>query len=96
MFTEDKTAFLNQAEHAVAAIFDAAGANTSVSVLFDEAYVEQLDIAGQSPVARGDADDFPDGATVDKTLTIGGVVYTIKNRRPVDDGAFVDLDLQAP
>lgn len=94
MFTEDRAAFLNQDEHAVAAVFDAVGANTAVSVLFDRAHLEQLDISGTNPVARGDADDFPEGSTVDKTLTIDGVSYTITDRRPVDDGAFVDLDLR--
>jgi hypothetical protein len=33
---------------------------------------------------------------VNKTLLVNGVTYTIRNREPMDDGAFVLLQLQAP
>lgn len=95
MFTEDLDAFLDEDEHAVAAVYDAAGANTAVSVLFDQAYLEQLDVAGTNPVAVGKASVFP-AAAVGKTLTISGTAYTIRNREPIDDGAFVRLQLEAP
>jgi len=95
MFTEDLDAFLNEDEHAVAGVYDAAGANTAVSVIKDQAYLEQLNIAGTNPAAVGKASVFP-AAAVGKTLTIAGVVYTIRGREPVDDGAFVVLQLEAP
>jgi hypothetical protein len=66
---------------------------TPVSVIFDREYVEALSgVAGSNPVALGKATDFAD--PVDKTLVIGGTTYTIINKRPVDDGAFVLLDLR--
>ena len=95
MFTEDLDAFLDEGEHAVAAVYDAAGANTAVSVIFDQAYLEQLEVAGTNPAATGKASVFP-AAAVGKTLTIAGTIYTIINREPIDDGAFVRLQLQAP
>lgn len=95
MFTEDLDVFLNQAELSVAGVYDAAGANTAVSVIKDQAYLEQFGVAGSNPVALGKASVFP-AAAVGKTLTIAGVVYTIRGREPVDDGSFVQLQLEAP
>lgn len=95
MFTEDLDVFLSQSDHAVAGVYDAAGANTAVSVIKDQAYLEQFGVAGSNPVALGKASVFP-AAAVGKTLTIAGVVYVIKNREPLDDGAFVQLQLAAP
>ena len=91
MFTEDLDAFLNEDEHAVAGTYDGA---TAVSVIFDNAYLEQLGVAGTRPLATGKATDFP-AAAVSKTLVISGTTYTIRAREPTDDGAFVLLQLEA-
>jgi hypothetical protein len=95
VFTEDLAAFLDQDEHAVAGVYNGA---TAVSVLFDAAYADPLNIAGTRPIARGLASVFPEGTSgcIGKTLVIAGVTYTIRGRQPVDDGAFVDLQLEAP
>lgn len=92
MFTEDLSIFFNSAEHALAATYDGA---TAVSVIFDHEYIEALTgVAGTNPIAMGKATDFVD--PVGKTLLISGVTYTIRNKRLVDDGAIVTLDLETP
>lgn len=97
MFTEDLTAFLATDDFAVTATYNEA---TAVQVIFDAAYADPLGIAGPRPMARGLASAFPEGeggsGCIGKTLLIAGVEYTIRNRMPVDDGAFVDLVLEAP
>ena len=90
MLTEDPDIFLNTAEFAVDATYDGA---TAVKVIFDNAYMEGVGIAGTNPVATGKASDFP-AAAVGKTLVIAAVNYVIKNRQPVDDGLFVLLQLE--
>ena len=91
-FTEDLDAFLDPVNGvATAATYDGA---TPVNVIFDHAYLEQLDIAGTRPAALGKASVFP-AAAVGKTLLIGGTLYTIKGRELIDDGAFVLLPLKA-
>jgi hypothetical protein len=94
VFTEDRTAFLKQSEHAVAAVYDAAGANTSISVIFDEPHLEQVGIGGTNPTALAEASDIPATGSIGKTLTISGTVFVIRARQPVDDGAFVELELE--
>jgi hypothetical protein len=94
MFTEDLDVFFNQAGHAVAAVYDAAGANTSISVIFDEPHLEQVGIGGTNPVAQAKASDIPATGAIGKTLTIGGTVFVIRARQPVDDGAVVELQLE--
>lgn len=94
-FTEDLDAFLSTDDFGIAATYDAAAANTTVNVIHDAAYLEQLGIAGTRPAAMGKALDFPAASAVGKTLTIGAVTYTIKGREPLDDGAFVVLTLKA-
>ena len=94
MFDEDLDVLFDEDEHAVAAVYDGA---TPVLVIFDNPYVEQFDVAGTNPTALGKASDFPvAGAPVGKTLLIGSVTYTIRDREPVDDGALVRLQLSAP
>jgi len=90
VFEEDLGAFFNTAEHAVSAT---AGWGGTVNVIFDNAYLEQLGIAGTNPVALAQASDVS-AARIGSTLTINGTVYTIRNRAPQDDGATVLLELQ--
>lgn len=63
-------------------------------VYFDNAYLEQLGVAGTNPVARGLATDFDTG-DIGTSIVIGGVTYTIRGVEPIDDGAEVLLQLEA-
>lgn len=93
MFTEDLDAFLNTDEHAVDGTYDGA---TAVKVIFDNDYLRALGMVSTAdPSALGKASVFP-AAAVTKTLLISGVTYTIRDRQPIDDGAFVLLQLEAP
>jgi hypothetical protein len=95
MMEEDLDAFLSATEHAVTALYDKAGARTTVNVIFDREHLlahEMVSVA--NPVATGKASDFPEAA-VGRTLEIADTVYTIRDRRPIDDGAFVSLQLEA-
>jgi hypothetical protein len=93
VFTENLDAFLDSTSgHAHEATYDGA---TAVKVIFDAAYSPELGVAGTNPIAIGKASVFP-AAAVGKTLLVNGVTYTIRNREPQDDGAFVLLQLQAP
>lgn len=94
MFTEDLDAFLDEADFAVAATLQG-GATGAVKAIFDAAYLEALGVSGTGPTALVKAAAVV-AADVGKTLTIGAVAYTIRNREPQDDGAFVLLRLQAP
>jgi len=91
VFTEDPDDFLDTDDFAVEATYDG---TTSVKVIFDNAYLEQVDVAGTNPVATGKASDFPAGTAIGKTLAIGAVTYIIRVRQPVDDGLFVQLQLE--
>ena len=90
MFTENLDVFFNTGELATEATYDG---STSVNVIFDAAYLEQLGVAGTHPMALGKASDFP-AACVGKTLLLNGTTYTIRTREPVDDGATVILALK--
>ena len=94
MFDEDLDAFLDEDEHAIAATLQG-GAAGGVMVLFDSAYQEQLDIAGTNPTVTCKASAVAVG-DIGKTLTVNSVAYTIRGREPIDDGAFVRLQLEAP
>jgi len=91
MFTEDPDVFLDTDMFAVDATYDGA---TAVRVIFDNAYLGQVDIAGTNPVATGKASDFPAGTCIGKALAINAVNYIIRRREPVDDGLFVQLQLE--
>jgi hypothetical protein len=89
--TEDLAPFFDTAYgFAVAATYDGA---SPVSVIFDNAYLEQLGIAGTGPVALVRASQVAADPT-GKTLAIGAQTYLIRNVRPMDDGAVVLLNLQ--
>lgn len=91
MFTEDLAPFFDENDFATAATASWGG---TVNVIFDNAYLEQLGVAGTNPVALAKAADVS-AARIGQTLTISGTVYTIRNREPVDDGATVLLQLEA-
>ena len=94
MFDEDLDAFLDEDEHAVAAVYDPDGPATAVSVIFDHEFLRALGVLDtSSPVAIGKASVFP-AASVSRGLVIGGVRYTIRSRQPLDDGALVALQLE--
>jgi hypothetical protein len=92
MFTEDLDAFLSADDFAIAATLQGGG---TVNVIFDRAVLNDLGIAGTSPQALAKASAVST-ANVGQTLTISGTAYTIMRRDPMDDGAFVLLDLKAP
>lgn len=89
-FTEDLDVFLKTSDFAVDATYNGV---TAVRVIFDKAYVDTVGMAGTNPIARGKASDFPIPTAVNKTLLIGSTTYTIRNVRPLADGAFVVLEL---
>lgn len=92
MFTEDLDDFLDTDEHAVAATYDS---TTAAVVIFDNEHRLAHDmVSTTNPVAMGKASVFP-AAAVTKSLVIAGVTYTIRDRRPLDDGALVMLELEA-
>jgi len=91
MFTESLSVFLADFGEAFTLQGGAAG---GVTAIFDAAYLEQLGIAGTNPVALVEAADVA-GGDVGKTFTrvADSTVYTIRNRQPEGDGAFVLLQL---
>ena len=90
-FTEDATAFFDEDDFAVAATYDS---STAVSVIFDNEHRLAHDmVSTANPVVLGLASVFP-AAAVTKSLVIAGVTYTIRDRRPLDDGVTVVLDLE--
>lgn len=91
MFTEDLDAYLADFGEAFTL---QGGVASGVTAIFDAVYIEQLGIAGTAPAALVKATDIAAG-DIGKTFTRVGtsVVYTIRNRMPVDDGAFVVLQL---
>jgi hypothetical protein len=88
--TENRAQYLRQADFAVAATYNGV---TAVSVIFDEPNAASADLDGTNPTALGDSVDFPSNC-IGKTLTIGATTFTIRAREPVDDGAFVTLQLE--
>jgi hypothetical protein len=83
-FTEDLTQFFDLDDFAVEAEWSEAPGEP-VNVIFDKAFIENLGIAGNSPVALGKESDFPDVAE-GQTLTISGTVYTIITSQPDGTG----------
>jgi hypothetical protein len=94
MFAEDLDAFLADFGEPFTL---QGGATGGVTGIFDAAYLEPLGIAGTAPVALVKAVSVV-AADIGKTFTrVGtGTVYTIRNREPHADGAFVLLKLEAP
>lgn len=92
MFAEELDEFLDTDEHAVAAFFN--GGSTAIAVLFSEPGINVLGIASTNPTAIAKTADVP--SEVGKTLAINGVAFTIIDSDPIDDGAFITLQLQKP
>lgn len=95
MFTEDLGVFFDAVNGFALNATLQGGAADAVQVILDREYLAQLGVAGTDPVALVQATQVAAG-DIGKTLTIAAVVYTIRNRRPLDDGAVVALELQAP
>lgn len=88
MFTEDLSVFFDTDDFAIAATVGA----TTVPVIFDAAFLEQLGVASTNPTALAKASDS--AAAVGATIVISAVSYTIRGREPQDDGATVLLQLE--
>jgi hypothetical protein len=91
-FSEDLDLFL--ADFGVPSTLQG-GTAGGVLAIYDEPYQGDLGMAGTNPTALVKASAVAEsdiGATLTRTDT--GVVYTIRNREPLDDGAFVRLQLQ--
>jgi hypothetical protein len=93
-FTEDLAAFYTL-KSAGGLADPATHASTTKPVFFDQGYLEQFEVAGTNPVARARASDFAVG-DIGTSIVIGGVTYAIRGREPIDDGAEVLLQLEAP
>jgi hypothetical protein len=94
MFTENLDDFLDTTYGLATAATLQGGASGAVAGFLDAEYVDALGMAGTNPafVCKAAAVAETD---IGKTLTISSVAYTIKNRQPIDDGAFVRLQLQS-
>lgn len=93
MFAEDLTVFFDTVNGFAKPATLQGGAADGVLVIFDEAFLDQLGIAGTTPAAAVMADSVAE-ADIGKTLTIGSTVYTIKERDLIDDGAIAVLRLK--
>lgn len=70
------------------------GWGATIAVILDAAHLEQLGVSSVDPRALARASDV--GADrVGQTITIAGATYTIRDRKPLDDGALVELELEA-
>jgi hypothetical protein len=94
MFTENLDGFLDTTYGLATSATLQGGAANGVSGFLDAEYIDTLGMAGTNPafVCKASAVAETD---IGKTLTISSTVYTIKNRQPIDDGAFVRLQLQS-
>lgn len=90
-FTEDLTAFLDDADFATEAVFS--GTAATVNVIFDDDYTGPLDVESSGPSALGRAADFV-GVVHGQTLTINAVAYVIVKVEPVK--GMVRLKLREP
>jgi len=94
-FVEDLSAFFElKADGGLADPATLQG-GAAVNVIFDAEYLTELGMAGTNPAALAKAADVS-AANIGQTLTINAIVYTIRNRRQIDDGATVLLELQGP
>ena len=89
-WSEDTSVYIDADQLAVAATFDG---STTVNGHFDSPYVEAGEVASEGPEFLCLASEVP--SAVGKSLVVDSVTYTIRNVRPIDDGVFVYLDLEA-
>jgi hypothetical protein len=92
MFSENLDDFLNTTYGLATSATLQGGAANAVSGFFDEAYLDAIGMAGTNPIFVCKASAVAE-TDIGKTLTINAVAYTIRNREPLDDGAFVRLQL---
>jgi hypothetical protein len=92
-FTEDLSVFFDD-EYGFA-LTATLGAVASGNVIFDRAYLQELNmVSGANPIALAKASDY-DSGDVGGTLVITGKgTYTIRDVQPQDDGACVILQLE--
>ena len=91
-FTEDFDAFLDEDEHATAAVFSRTG--STVNVIFDAAYKDPLGIESAGIMATGKVSDFT-GIVPGDTLTINSVAYRISGSEP-DGTGMISIRLREP
>lgn len=87
---ENLAEFFDTGDFAVDATYN--GAST-IPVIKDRRYAEELGIVGLSEVALCQASSV-DADPTEKTLVISGVSYTIKNCKALGDGAILALVLE--
>lgn len=81
MFNEDLADFFDTEELAVEATFN----SNTIDVIFDQAYVEGLDVSGNSPVIRGVESDFL-GIAQGAAITVNSTNYTVDDFQPDGTG----------
>lgn len=91
-FTEDFTAYLDDADFATEATFSRSG--LTVNVIFDADYQDPLGVESSGPMAEGKASDFASVVQGD-TLTINSIAYRISNIQP-DGTGWITLKLRKP
>jgi hypothetical protein len=95
-FTEDLAAFFDVTYGFAIAATLQGGTAGGVSVIKDEEFLRAHDmVTTTDPVCLVMASAVAQ-ADVNKTLTIDGTAYTIRDRRLIDDGALALLQLEAP
>jgi hypothetical protein len=90
-FSENWSAYFNEAEFAVEATLTPGGTGL---VIFDESgdILETFGIQHAGPIALCPASQWP-GLAIGNTLTIGGTGYLIRSAPRIDDGALTLLTL---
>ncbi len=85
-FTEDHSAFLDEDDFAV----PASVGGSSVSVIFDHAFVEVQGIAGEQPMVLADDGDIS-SVSVGDALIVNDTLYAIRVKRPDGTGLTMML-----
>jgi len=86
---EDLTVFLNTDDFAVEATWNA----TTVNVIFDAPYSQNLDIAGSNPSILVAAADMP-GAAIGDAVVVNGTNYQIAEPPQPDGTGMVRIELE--
>ena len=80
-FTEDHSEFLDEDDFAVSASVG----GSSVSVIFDHAFVEVQGIIGERPMVLADDGDVS-SVSVGDSLTVNSQLYVVRVKRPDGTG----------